>query len=83
MAEASSPVRPWASWTVATPHSPSAAMTAGSARSTFADDDAHHSSSTQRGNTAWKPSAYLQSRPPAMPPELRRKWLPRFSATLV
>ena len=47
------------------------------------DDIAHRSSSTQRGNMAWKPSAYLQSRPPAWPPELRRKWLPRFSATLV
>ena len=54
------------------------------------DDDArgsrlmgHSSSSTVRGNTVSNPSAYLAARPPAWPPELRRKWFARFSATFL
>ncbi len=41
------------------------------------------SSSTVRGKIDSKPSAYLQSRPPDIPPELRLKWLARCWATRV
>ena len=37
------------------------------------DHDAHQSSSTVRGNTDWKPSAWVALRPPDCPPELRMK----------
>mgnify|MGYP003113481633 CR=1 FL=1 len=42
-----------------------------------------HRLSTVRGKIDWKPSAYLQSRPPDCPPELRLKWLARCWATRV
>src|SRR5690606_15583899 len=47
------------------------------------NNDTHHSSSTVLGKTDWNASAYFAGRPPACPPELRRNWLARFSATLV
>ena len=44
---------------------------------------AAHNVSIVRGNTDWNPSAYLQSRPPDCPPELRLKWLALCWATRV